>query len=78
MLIRKQSTVDDLFNRAIENIVLWNFRVDLLEIQYNFISIMLGFVHSPPFTEVILYGDKTPLKLRSPIPHFPAIRGSFI
>ena len=44
----------------------------------QFISIMLGFVYSPPFIEVILYGDNYSLKIKVPIPHFPVNRGSFV
>ena len=42
-----------------------------LEMQYNFISIMLGFLHySHLIKEVILYGV---LEIKVPIPHFPLI-----
>ena len=51
--------------------VLYNFRVDLLEMQF----IMLGFGHCPPFIDVILYGDNNSLKIKVPIPKFPTYRG---
>ena len=36
------------------------------------VSIMLGFVYSPPFIEAILYGDNYSLKIK--VPHSPLPR----
>ena len=67
MLISKQSMIYST-----------NIRVDLLELQYNFIRIKLGFGHCPPFIEVILYGDNNSLKIKVPHSPLPAYGVSFV